>query len=141
VAGLTLLRAFLLAGSPDLPPVGSFEDWAIVRGAVWVGWRSRRDSDHDLGRRPAAQRASRLLELWHAALGKGEWALADLHKELGKAPLAPRRNSSEFLEEMCGRGGWNGRSLGWRLRRVQDRPLGAPVLGQEVRPGRESSGG
>lgn len=40
-AGLTILLGYLQAGCPGwnkLPPVGSFEDWSLVRGAlVWLG--------------------------------------------------------------------------------------------------------
>ena len=41
VAGLTILRAFIHAGRPvTLQPMGSFDDWAWVRGAlVWFGVR------------------------------------------------------------------------------------------------------
>ena len=39
VAGLTILRAYVVAGRPEkLTPMGSFTDWDLIRGAlVWLG--------------------------------------------------------------------------------------------------------
>ena len=72
-AGLTVARAYAVAGYPDtLPPLASFEDWSrVVRSAlVWLGRvdpcetmeRARADD-------PVIGVLSRLVVAWHDAIG------------------------------------------------------------------------
>lgn len=73
VAGLTILRAFVVAGRPkqDLPTFGRFEEWSdCVRSAlVWLGTAdpcSGRSRIEDLD--PTRQRLGQLLIAWREAL-------------------------------------------------------------------------
>jgi hypothetical protein len=72
VAGLTLLRAYHLAGRPvRLTPMGSFDDWEWIRGAlVWLGCADPADTraailDND----PRKNDLLDVMDLWAASIG------------------------------------------------------------------------
>lgn len=143
VAGLTALRAYVLAGRPraDLPAVGSFADWSWVRETlVWLGWE-----DPDATR--AAVRAAdprkaehaELLAAWHAmypdevprTLHQVRADIEGLRATIdGKGNIydVPEGRLETILTELTGRGQWNGRSIGRHMKRFVDRIVGELVL-------------
>jgi len=72
-ACLTIVRAYLVAGSPDkLPPLASFGDWSnLVRSAlVWLGCADPCDSIKEARRDdPELSELLEFLSLWKANLG------------------------------------------------------------------------
>lgn len=72
VAAVTVLRAYLQAEKPDLPaPIGSFEDWSLIRGALlWCGEKDPAMSmERVLDADPERDALRRLLKMWHGAFG------------------------------------------------------------------------
>lgn len=127
-AGLTILRAYHVAGRPPhgKPLKGSFEDWdRIVRGALlWCGLpdplgttsRIREDGDADL----AALRGG--LQAWEAMFGveaKTAAQAVERAKELGTDILTPLAELAR-----CAVKDLDGRKLGYAVRGVQGRIVG-----------------
>lgn len=120
IAGLTVLRAFVVAGKPGLgglTPMGSFADWAWVRGAlVWLG-----QADPALTREqileadPRRADLSGVLEAWFQAFGTDPVALAAIGQFNGHE--GEKTAVRTLLTEMSGKPVWNARSVGWWLRR------------------------
>lgn len=90
VAGLTVMRAFFVAGCPqneDLPPWGSYEAWsATVRAAlVWLGeedpcgGRARISQEDD----PQREAQARALEVWADELGSEPLTVRELVRRAG----------------------------------------------------------
>ncbi len=142
VAGLTVLRAFLAAGRPEvgLTPWGSFEVWSsLIRGAiVFAGqsdpWQTRdtvRDSD----------RSAELLRLLHAGIeeadvdGKGV-TTAEVERLLSHAVDQPSADQWPTLRiamtELCGSKVLS-RTIGYELRKIRGRVCAGKRL--ESRPG------
>lgn len=135
-AGLTLLRAFTVAGRPrhGKPPVGSFESWDdLVRGAcIWAGLsdpaqgrdeiRAQGDADLDALRS--------LMEAWEGCIGPTPETLADLKR---------RAQESESLRaawlEITNRDQLNTRALGYALRRYRGRPVDGRMFQCEGKTG------
>ena len=72
IAGLTILRAFIHAGQPvTLTPLGSFDDWAWVRGAlVWLGCADPADGrQSSVERDPRQAELFAVTQLWARAFG------------------------------------------------------------------------
>lgn len=131
VAALTVLRAYVVAGRPSpLPPIGSFEDWNLVREAlVWLGeddptvTRERVMSDD-----PRKGELGELLELWHDALGGQAVTLSEI-AEMATKPARGRINElQQALVERTLKGNFNTRSVGRYLARHKDRLVGGRVL-------------
>lgn len=125
-AGLTVLRGFIAAGRPGkLQPFGSFEDYALIRGAlVWLGradpvaTRDRLAEDD-----PRRGETAELMAAWQEVLGSRKVTLADLHAECeAKTASAPHQRLYTLLKERS-RGVWNPRSVGWWLRGQKDRVI------------------
>ncbi len=135
VAGLTVLRAHVVAGSPDLGlvPINGFGDWSqLVRGAlVWLGMDDPvttqellRDDD------PELENISAVFRAWEAAEG--------LHKPTTATKLIALANERQgdwdqwahpllrdALHAVAGRGhAIDARALGIWLNRVKDRIVG-----------------
>jgi hypothetical protein len=137
VDGLTVLKAYHDAGRPGaLTPMGSFDDWAWVRGAlVWLGCADPADARADLdGGDPKKDELVGVMDLWAAALGPEPvdvGAVGALTSVAGFA-LVTR------LTEIAGRSGrWNGRSVGWWLRRHKDRVVGGRAFRSEASGGHQ----
>ncbi|MFZ4580084.1 MAG: hypothetical protein ACOYOB_16985 [Myxococcota bacterium] len=129
VAGLTVLRAWFAAGKPDmaLSPWGSFEAWSqVIRSAlVWAGQPDPAGARVDC-------RDDEAVDLENiAAVHK---AMADLGRSLGRpvtakdAAGAATRNDHCLADALAALPGrhvehWDANSVGYRLRKVKDRPV------------------
>lgn len=143
-AGLTLLRAFCVAGRPDqgLPAWGSFESWsALVRNAiVWAGQpdpgetrevlQTQADRDHEI--------LDRLLTGWQGAVqffGR-PIAVSEVLSKLEEEGTHPELESlrATFLD-LCSSPGRlpSSRQLGNRLQRFQNRVIRGRSLQQRGR--------
>jgi hypothetical protein len=138
VAGLTILRAYALAGKPEkLTPMGSFTDWEWVRGAlVWLECADPADTrkailDND----PRKDELITVMDLWQAALGEVEIEVSYIAEHLGSD--AVKKLHDKLVEVACRGHGWNGKSVGWWLRRNKDRVVGG---GQCFRSGSGRNG-
>lgn len=135
VAGLTLLRAYIAAGRPgqeSLPPMGSFEDYALVRGAlVWLGLRdpceTRVKDTRDDPRRAVEAEVLRewLRVLPGQVLTTGE--LATLWSTSG-GPVGTYGPLMQLLTHLSGLPTFNPTSVGKRLGQMRDRITGGLVL-------------
>lgn len=131
VAALTVLRAYVVAGHPGrLPPIGSFEDWNLVREAlVWLGeddptvTRERVMSDD-----PRRGELGELLELWHDALGGQAVTLSEFAEMTTKTARGKINELQQALAERTLKGTFNTRSVGRYLSRHKDRLVGGRVL-------------
>jgi hypothetical protein len=131
IAGLTILRAYKIAGEPELKkltPMGSFNDWAWVRGALkWLGQEDPADTrEQILVTDPRRGELSNVLRAWFAAYGNSAVSLIDVGQANGgdveKAALRV------LLTEVSGKGQWNARSVGWWLRRNSRRVIDGQCL-------------
>jgi putative DNA primase/helicase len=132
VAALTVLRAFVVAGSPAhaLPAKGSFEAWdALVRGAIlWAGGadplggvkRIRDRADEDLDRLRA------LLAAWRQAFEGTAHTLAEAIKHAGTSG-----DLHDALAAFCRSGKPEAKPIGYAFRKAQGRPVGSKVLRRE----------
>lgn len=131
VAALTVLRAYVVAARPcRLSPIGSFEDWNLVREAlVWLGeddptvTRERVMSDD-----PRKGEVVELLELWYEAQGSKAMTLSEVVEEATKAPRSKTNELYQALAERTPKGIFNPRSVGRYLARHKDRLVGGRVL-------------
>lgn len=131
VAALTVLRAYVVAGRPNrIPPIGSFDDWNLVREAlVWLGeddptvTRERVMSDD-----PRKGEVVELLELWHEALGGQAVTLSEIAEMTTKAARGKINELQQALAERTLKGTFNTRSVGRYLSRHKDRLVGGRVL-------------
>jgi hypothetical protein len=122
VAGLTILRAYHIAGRPErLTPMGSFNDWEWIRGAlVWLGMADPADTRSSvLESDPRRDELLDVVQLWQDALGEIEVEVAEIASR-GESVPAVKALYDKLVEVAC-RGAWNGKSVGWWLRRNQDR--------------------
>lgn len=136
VAGLTVLRAYHVAGRPAAltVPMGSFSDWEWVRGAlVWLGHEDPASTraaitDND----PRKNDLIEVMDLWAAAFDRPEhigdpWiAVAQIEEfaEKSEAQDTPLRKLRDRLVEVCCRGRWSGTSVGRWLTKHKDRVVG-----------------
>lgn len=127
VAGLTILRAYALAGRPvKLQPMGSFSDWEWIRGAlVWLDCADPADTRSAiLDSDPRKDELLAVMDLWASALGGTAVEVADINTRAdGDADAAVRVLRDKLTEIAC-RGTWSGKSVGWWLRRNKDRVVG-----------------
>ena len=131
VSGLTVLRAYHLAGRPiRLTPMGSFSDYEWIRGAlVWLDRADPADTrlavlDND----PRKDELLHVLTLWSAELGSRPVEL----KEIGDASGTDLH--AALIEAACHGRDWNAKSVGWWLRKYKDRVVGGRSLRSQ--PGR-----
>jgi hypothetical protein len=130
-AGLTLLQAYLQAGKPEkLKPVGSFTDWEWIRGAlVWVGEADPAEAcagvfSSDLRRDDLAS----VMDIWEQAFGNQKITLAELARRANEDSRTVYAALRDKLTEVACRGVWNGKSVGWWLKRNKDRIVGGRCL-------------
>jgi hypothetical protein len=130
VAGLTILRAYHLAGRPEpLTPMGSFADWAWVRGAlVWLGCADPAATRQGiLDNDPKKDDLIAVLDLWDRAIDDEAVDVAGIVARAEGSQSA--RALRDKLIEVCCRGDrWNARSVGWWLRRHKDRVVGGQYI-------------
>ena len=131
VAGLTILRAYLAAGRPaNVPPLGSFEDWNLVRQAViWLGLTDPATTrERIIADDPRKGELSELLQLWETAVGGQPVTLSELHLRFGTNPNSPVGRLVQELTSHTVRGIWNVRSVGRYLAKQKDRVADRRVL-------------
>jgi hypothetical protein len=133
VAGLTVLRAYTLAGPVKLKkPMGSFADFALIRGAlVWLGHADPAETQEAIfDADPRRDELQDVMALWAAALGDASIEVAEIDKAASafatsyaqiKARPAIVELHDKLIEAGCQGRGWSGRSVGWWLRRHKDR--------------------
>ena len=120
VAGLTMLRAFIHAGRPvTLKPMGSFDDWAWIRGAlVWLGCADPADTrQSSVESDPRQGELFAVMQLWDAAFGSGRTDVASVGTSTGADMEALQ---IKLIDVACRQRTWSGRSVGWWLRRYKD---------------------
>jgi hypothetical protein len=133
VAGLTILRAYHIAGRPEeLTPMGSFDDWSWIRGAlVWLGCADPAATrsailDND----PRKDELIGVMNLWEKTFGSTPTAVADIVP--GEPPIPAEHSAlhARLIEVACRGGKWSGKSVGWWLRRHKDRIVGGKCFRQ-----------
>ncbi len=128
-AALTILRAYHVAGRPvKLTPMGSFEDYSLVRGAIaWLGRADpARTREAIFSADPKRDELSDILRAWCDAFGSEALSLAEAKSRLEtSADAGPLYGS---LVDLGGRGAFNALSIGKRLAKFVDRPAGGLVL-------------
>lgn len=133
VAGLTILRAYVVAGRPErLTPMGSFNDWEWIRGAlVWLGRADPAETrDAILDNAPRKDELLTVMDLWQQAFGTNPVevgavatrALVDPNTQFRDEPAIALH--AKLIEVACRGGKWSGKSVGWWLRRHKDRVIG-----------------
>jgi hypothetical protein len=133
-AGLTILRAYLLVGSPryDLPAKGGYEGWVeLIGGALaYVGVTAFLTNEKALAE--SADDEAGEIERFYAALwsqyGKKEWRVSDLQKDAkvegsGLSMTLPAR-----LAETLAFPSQFATTAGKYLRRLEGVPYGAPEM-------------
>lgn len=121
MAGLTVLRAYHLAGRPiRLVPMGSFTDWEFIRGAlVWLGYADPAITRSAIMKNdPKKDELVTVLDLWSAAFGPSLIQVSEIPNYATTAVIALR---DKLIEVCCRKKDWSGKSVGWWLRRNQDR--------------------
>jgi hypothetical protein len=76
-----------------------------------------------------------VMQLWHAALGEMEIEVSYIAEHLDLGPV--KKLHDKLVEVACRGHGWNGKSVGWWLRRNKDRVVGG---GQCFRSGSGRNG-
>lgn len=133
VAGLTILRAYHVAGRPvALEPMGSFTDWEWIRGAlVWLGCADPADTRGTiLDSDPRRDELTAVMDLWDAVFGSSPAEVSEIVARadlLAKEHEAGQRDRAialrEKLTEVACKGKWSSKSVGWWLTRNKDRVI------------------
>lgn len=143
IAALTVLRAYVLAGRPDmhLPRMGSFEPWSdTVRSAlVWAGYE-----DPALGRQavremsdPVREQVTVLLRRWYEVWGQGWKSVSEIKATLKDAKSPELLDLDESIRDLLPPsrdGTLNGKSLGKMLARHEGGVRGGLTLYRKVDP-------
>jgi len=123
VAGLTALRAYIVAGRPNpLSPVGSFERWSewVREALVWCGYG---DPDETrtavLADDPRKGELVEVLQAWRRAWSDNALTVSEAKLD---EPLAA------LLVEVTGRTPLSTKSVGWWLKRNVDRVVAGLVI-------------
>jgi hypothetical protein len=137
VAGLTILRAYVVAEKPvNLIPMGSFTDYDWIRGAlVWLDCSDPADTRNTiLDSDPRKDELLSVMDLWEQGLGAEPVEVADVSTRAdavvaegdsaGQSKRTAVRVLRDKLIEVACRGAWSGKSVGWWLRRNKDRVVG-----------------
>ena len=100
--------------------MGSFDDWAWVRGAlVWLGCADPADGrQSSVERDPRQAELFAVTQLWDRAFGSRGMDVASISTSTHPDVLALR---AKLVDVACRGGTWSGRSVGWWLRRHKDR--------------------
>jgi putative DNA primase/helicase len=91
IAAITVLRAYVVAGSPDLRllPWGGFDEWnATVRAPlVWLGMADPcATRQHVMEDDPDREQAAALITVWHSVIGSEAVQIADVIKRAASHP-------------------------------------------------------
>jgi hypothetical protein len=147
-AGLTVLRAFFVAGKPQQrTPIGSFEDWSSwVRDAlIWLGEADPCQTMEDMrGTDPKLKALTTVLEQWHAVIGEAPISVRELidraaeqrQPMFGKAEFIHPELHESLLVVAGESGAINSRRLGKWIGGNQNRIVGGrKIVGATVSAG------
>lgn len=152
-AGLTILRAYRLAGSPrpvGARSTGSYGAWErVVRDALlWLGLDDPVDTQEALRASADVARGERadLLREWHARIGS-EWVTSREAVEIAAKPgpgetpgiVSGVSRLWDALEGVCPKGAINARGLGYALRGMVGRISGQYRLERAQRSGKDDA--
>lgn len=127
-AGLTILRAYIVAGRPGkFPKLGSFDDYDIVRGALlWLG-----KADPDASRAaiidsdPTRALLAEILNAWRAVYGDRPIKVNEIANDIQTSD--PGRRLHDLLLQ-AGGGKWDAPKIGQYLAKNIDRPIDGLAL-------------
>jgi hypothetical protein len=130
-AALTILRAYHVAGRPlKLTPMGSFEDYSLVRGAIV--WLERADPARTreaiFTADPKRDELADLLREWRESFNGEALTLAEAKSRLESSAELAGGPLYGLLVDLGGRGTFNVLTLGKRLSKFIDRPAGGLTL-------------
>lgn len=133
VAGLTILRAYHVAGRPEkLDKIGSFEQWNIVPEAlVWLGQANPADTRNIIiAHDPRKAALAELLNEWHKCLGSEPHTLAEVNELYSnqKGDDGYYGTLHQMLTDLTGRPFFNAQKVGAKLRGHVDRVVGGKML-------------
>lgn len=133
VAGLTVLRAYHIAGHPEkLDKIGSFEQWNIVREAlVWLGQADPAETRNlIMAHDPRKAALAEILNEWYQCFGSEPQTLAEIHDlyygqkgEDGRYTLL-----HQMLADLTGSHFFNAQKVGAKLRGHLDRVVAGKML-------------
>jgi hypothetical protein len=136
VAGLTILRAYFVAGRPQkMDKIGSFEQWNFIREAlVWLGQADPAETRNYLfANDPRKAALAELLNEWYECLGSKPTTLAEIndlnfatHGASGKYATLHK-----MLTDLTGHGFYNTQKIGAKLRGYVDRVVSGKMLRYE----------
>jgi hypothetical protein len=137
IAGLTILRAYVLAGRPSkFTPMGSFNDWGWIRGALlWLDSADPADTRLTiLENDPKKDELLSVLDLWETALGTQEIDLASIHRMAEDHTLTTPAvvELRDGLITSAGCREWNAKSIAWWLKRHKDRIVDGKCIRSET---------
>jgi hypothetical protein len=134
VAGLTILRAYIVAGRPTtLTPMGSFADYEWVRAAlVWLGCADPAETRSAiLEADPTKNELVSVMDAWERAFGTDRMEVAAIEKlaEIDARPPADSDSDVVALRDLlvevaCRDRKWSGKSVGKWLARYRDKVVG-----------------
>ena len=122
-AGLTILKAYHESGRPEkLRPMGSFEDWEIVRGAlVWLGEADPVETRAAIyAADPVREELIEIADLWDKAFKERKVYVQDIDRNIAGAKEV-NDLKTKFIEACCRSGVWSGKSVGRWLMRNKER--------------------
>lgn len=130
VAGLTVLRAYIVAGSPRqaISAWGRFEEWSdLIRSAlIWLDQADpcagrQQIESHD----PVRERLRGILEAWYRVFGDGEVSAREVLDKIADLGGGVAQDLAEQVLEVAGVGGKpSGQKLGMWLGKHERRPEG-----------------
>jgi len=132
IAGLTILRAYIIAGrTAPLPKMGSFEKWSVVREAlVWLGCE-----DPEVTRLKVLQddpqkfQLAELLNLWYECFPDRNITLKDLYTEATSDSSSEKQfQLVRLLTELTYKNQFSAQSIGSKLRSYVGRHVDGKVL-------------
>ncbi|MBN8521502.1 MAG: hypothetical protein J0L77_06370 [Alphaproteobacteria bacterium] len=133
VAGLTILRAYHVAGRPQkLDKIGSFEQWNFIREAlVWLGQADPAETRNFLfANDPRKAALAELLTEWYECLGSKPITLS----EINDLNLSQNGGNGKYatlhkmLADLTGHGFFNTQKVGAKLRGYVDRVVSGKML-------------
>jgi hypothetical protein len=130
---LTILRAYHVADRPQpLTPMGGFDDWEWVRGAlVWLECSDPADTRSGiLDSDPRKDELLDVMRLWTSTLGDAAIDVGAFGKRVDEPSHALKQ---KLIEVACRQDTWNAKSIGWWLRRNKDRVIGERCFKYEDR--------
>lgn len=133
VAGLTVLRAYHVAGYPKkLDKIGSFEQWNTVREAlVWLGQADPAETRNVIiAHDPRKAALAEVLNEWHKCLGSEPHTLAEINELYNNQKSHDGFYSTllQMLTDMTGSHHFNAQRVGAKLRGHVDRVVAGKML-------------